>query len=140
LTLAIAVAVAVLIITGCGDDEPNDRAANGDRASVELDIVAADRGNKVEASLRCDGTRAIARGFRGGDARRLCSTAIDLAPFLSRAPDPQRVCTQIYGGPQTARVTGTIRGRHVDRSFSRTDGCEISDWDRAKALLPIATK
>jgi hypothetical protein len=47
------------------------------------------------------------------------------------------VCTQIYGGPQVARVTGRIDGRRVWATLGRTDGCEISRWDRLSPwLLP----
>ena len=49
-------------------------------------------------------------------------------------PDPNRVCTQQYGGPQLATVTGTFKGRTVNAAFSRTDGCEIARW---QALAPL---
>jgi hypothetical protein len=56
------------------------------------------------------------------------------APF---APVPKDVgCTQVYGGPQLARVSGTLRGRPVWASFQRRDGCEISRWARVGPLLP----
>ena len=46
-------------------------------------------------------------------------------------------CTQIYGGPQMARVVGTIAGRRVWATFNRTDGCQISRWERLSPwLLP----
>ena len=44
-------------------------------------------------------------------------------------------CTQIFGGPEEATIKGTIRGEEIDATFSRTDGCEITRWDRVKALL-----
>jgi hypothetical protein len=50
-------------------------------------------------------------------------------------PGPPRLCTQQYGGPQVAVVTGTFHGRRVDCVFSRTDGCEISRWNTMAALL-----
>lgn len=50
-------------------------------------------------------------------------------------PRPDRRCTQQYGGPQTARVTGTFRGRRVNSRFSRTDGCEIAKWRSMAPLL-----
>jgi aminoglycoside phosphotransferase (APT) family kinase protein len=50
-------------------------------------------------------------------------------------PGPPRLCTQQYGGPQMAVVTGTFHGRPVDCGFSRTDGCEISRWNTMAALL-----
>ncbi len=48
-------------------------------------------------------------------------------------------CTEIYGGPQTAFVTGRLQGRRVRASFNRHDGCEIGRWDRVRFLFPIAT-
>ncbi|MEV7603960.1 serine protease inhibitor [Paenarthrobacter sp. NPDC089322] len=50
-------------------------------------------------------------------------------------PRPDRTCTQQYGGPQVARVTGWFRGRRVDSTFSRTDGCEIARWRSISPLL-----
>lgn len=49
-------------------------------------------------------------------------------------PGPPRLCTQQYGGPQVAVVTGTFHGRPVDSVFTRTDGCEIARW---KAMAPL---
>ncbi|QDY89369.1 serine protease inhibitor [Arthrobacter sp. UKPF54-2] len=49
-------------------------------------------------------------------------------------PGPPKLCTQQYGGPQVAVVTGHYRGREVHCEFSRTDGCEIARW---RALAPV---
>ena len=47
------------------------------------------------------------------------------------------VCTQIYGGPQTARVVGTLDGKRISAAFSRADGCQIGRWNRLSPwLLP----
>lgn len=40
------------------------------------------------------------------------------------------ICTQIYGGPQIARVIGVVEGKRVWATFSRTNGCHISRWNR----------
>lgn len=48
------------------------------------------------------------------------------------------ICSQVYGGPQTARVSGRWRGEPVDLALSRTDGCRIAQWDRFGPLLPSA--
>jgi hypothetical protein len=45
-------------------------------------------------------------------------------------------CTQIYGGPETATITGTWRGRPVSSSFTRVNGCEIKRWTALTGLLP----
>lgn len=53
-------------------------------------------------------------------------------------PQPRNkdvVCTQQYGGPQTATVTGAVDGVPVDKSFSRRDGCEIRQWNAAASIL-----
>jgi hypothetical protein len=58
------------------------------------------------------------------------------APF---APTPSGTpCTQIYGGPQEALVTGRFRGAPVRADFSRKDGCEIARWNRVEFLFEAA--
>ncbi|WP_427134261.1 serine protease inhibitor [Pseudarthrobacter sp. S9] len=49
-------------------------------------------------------------------------------------PGPPKLCTQQYGGPQIAVVTGWFLGRKVHSRFSRTDGCEIARW---RAMAPL---
>jgi hypothetical protein len=54
------------------------------------------------------------------------------------APVPaETACTQIYGGPQVARVTGTYQGKRVWARFNRTDGCQIARWNRVRVLFPV---
>jgi Subtilisin inhibitor-like len=56
------------------------------------------------------------------------------SPF---APTPaQTACTQIYGGPQEAFVSGRFRGRLIHSSFNRRNGCEIDRWNRVAFLFP----
>ncbi|MDG9720606.1 SSI family serine proteinase inhibitor [Streptomyces sp. DH24] len=53
------------------------------------------------------------------------------------APVPAgAACTMQYGGPATARVTGTWAGRPVDATYDRSNGCQIQRWDRLVPLLP----
>jgi Subtilisin inhibitor-like len=52
-------------------------------------------------------------------------------------PVPEdKVCTQIYGGPETATITGTWQGTQVLSQFARNDGCQISRWKLLEGLLP----
>jgi Subtilisin inhibitor-like len=44
-------------------------------------------------------------------------------------------CTEIYGGPQKARVVGTLAGRQIWATFTRTDGCQIARWGRISPWL-----
>jgi Subtilisin inhibitor-like len=56
------------------------------------------------------------------------------SPFAPTPPGT--ACTEIYGGPQQALVTGRFRGRLVHADFGRKDGCEISRWLRVQFLFP----
>ncbi|WP_432057385.1 SSI family serine proteinase inhibitor [Streptomyces sp. bgisy022] len=53
-------------------------------------------------------------------------------------PRQDTLCTMQYGGPATARVTGTWAGRPVDATYDRRDGCAIDRWDALVPLLPAA--
>jgi hypothetical protein len=77
-------------------------------------------------------------GPAGGSLPRAAQACTRLAaitgnPFL---PVPDNVgCTDIYGGPETARVVGTFRGRRVWATFRQTNGCEIARWGRLSFLF-----
>jgi len=45
------------------------------------------------------------------------------------------VCTEIFGGPQKARIVGTVNGRRVRATFTRTNGCEVARWQRISPWL-----
>ncbi len=87
----------------------------------------------VTWTLRCNPTagslprpaRACTRLFAGG------------AKLF--APIPKNIaCTEIYGGPQQARIVGTVKGRAVHATFARTNGCEIARWQRISPwLVPL---
>ncbi len=52
------------------------------------------------------------------------------------APVPEGVvCTEIYGGPQRARVVGRIAGKRVWATFGRQNGCHIDRWNRLSPWL-----
>ncbi len=83
-------------------------------------------------TLRC----APARGTLPHRASACSRLAGMKAPF---APTPaQTACTEIYGGPQEALVTGRFRGGLVRARFNRKDGCEIGRWNRVQFLFPGA--
>lgn len=125
LSVALAAALVVPTVAHAGAVELRIRADTGPGTEVR------------RATLTCDGTGARATGFlRHRDAKRLCRRAYALERFLGSPPDRDRACTEIYGGPSRAFVGGNVRGTSVSRRFDRSDGCQISDWDRAKLLLP----
>jgi hypothetical protein len=124
--LALLVAAA---LAGCGSDEASQAGGpTGELANLTVTVDndgAKGSGQPRELKLDCaKPTDSLACGAAAGvSAADLKPTGGDIA------------CTQIYGGPEEATIKGTIRGEAVDATFKRTDGCEISRWDRVKALL-----
>jgi hypothetical protein len=113
--------IAAALLAGCGEDEPTT-AAPQTNLVIRVDADGA-RGPKAATTtrLRCPGDGCAAtQGLSGAD----------MAP-----PPANQACTQIYGGPQTATVTGTLNGEPVDASFKRTDGCQITRWQKLKGVL-----
>jgi hypothetical protein len=47
-----------------------------------------------------------------------------------------KLCTQVYGGPEQATITGTWRGKPVASKLSRVNGCETARWASLVGLLP----
>ncbi|MGX1504694.1 UNVERIFIED_CONTAM: hypothetical protein RKD43_003319 [Streptomyces graminofaciens] len=102
-----------------------------------LTVIVSASGN-----TRTDGRYELECGPAGGthpSAESACSRLEELAreqqdPFAPVAED--QMCTQQFGGPATARVTGTWQGRQVDAIFDRSNGCEISRWQTLEPVLP----
>jgi hypothetical protein len=123
-TLALPLLAAALL-AACGAETPAAAPPAATDLVVTVDPDGA-RGAQPAKTvrLRCPGAGCAL-------TRRL--TARDFAP-----PRPDVMCTMIYGGPETAAVHGTLRGRRVQATFSRTDGCETNRWERVKTLLGAA--
>lgn len=102
-----------------------------------LTVIVSETGN-----TRTDGRYELECEPAGGthpSAESACGRLEELAreqedPF---APVPaDQMCTHQFGGPATARVTGTWQGRHIDATFNRSNGCEISRWRTLEPVLP----
>ncbi|KOG35547.1 MULTISPECIES: SSI family serine proteinase inhibitor [Streptomyces] len=86
--------------------------------------------------LTCDGGPEGNHPAAADACKRLEQLAEEGAdPF--RAVPGDALCTQVYGGPALAHVTGTWQGRKVDARFSRANGCEIGRWENLEPVLPI---
>ncbi len=144
---AFGLLVVVLALAACGSsagsgpttsaaptDGPSSGAGSGgDGGATSLTITAKASADAPADSwtLTCDPA-----GGTHPDADAACAAlAAATDPF---APTPRdQACTEIYGGPQTATVTGTFRGQPVNASFSRINGCEINRWDSLTPLLVL---
>jgi len=147
---------AATLITACGEDAELSTIAGADDTSdtvnddlplgagpypiADLSVSFTDAaGNLAEYRLACLGDTAIFTGEvpPGVDAATAClSVATDTARMLL---DPNvmvdRMCTEIYGGPETATVVGLLDDIEIDYEINRTNGCGIDDWERVFAGL-----
>ena len=123
LLAAIGVTVAVLVPAQAGFAGP-----------TELRISLWPQG-KAEGVVESWTLRCTPAGGSLPNAARACRHLGAIAqPF---APAPRdTACTQIYGGPQVALVSGSFRGRRVWTYFKRTDGCQADRWNRVAFLFP----
>ena len=124
------------VLAACAAAPVGSPAASptGSQASPDELLVQIDRGSGAPVeryTLRC-GTPGAGDHPDGPAA---CAHLAGLEEPFVPVPD-DAVCTEVYGGPQTAHVTGTWRGRPVDLRLSRVDGCRIAQWDGLGALLP----
>lgn len=120
--------------------EPSPAPSGPGKGNAELAIIVVPAEGEPETSytLVCtDGVPAAESVHPAADAA--CAALKENAGLLSpSAPATDRACTEQYGGPQKATVTGVVDGVPVDAAFSRTNGCEISAWDAAKDVLGAA--
>ena len=75
----------------------------------------------------------------GGTVERpaaACRRLATLGRAAFAATPPGSACTQIYGGPQQAVVTGTVDGARVWARLTRVDGCALARWSRVAFLIP----
>jgi len=69
------------------------------------------------------------------NARSICRQLLK-AGYKSLKPTPRNVaCSMIYGGAQTASITGRWGRKVVNAQFSRTNGCETARWANLSFLL-----
>jgi hypothetical protein len=113
--------LAAALLAACGEDEPT-------AAAPKTDLVVRVDADGTRGPKPAETTRVQCPGDGCGAVKGL--TSADFAPTPAN-----QACTQIYGGPETARVKGTLNGEPVDASFNRTDGCQIARWDKVQPLL-----
>jgi hypothetical protein len=139
MNLLLTLAVLPVLIAGCssGDEIVTPRAPaaeSGGTVTTDLTIVSDDgKGKKETWTLTCDPA-----GGTHPDAEAACAALAAKGRTAMPPVAKDAMCTQQYGGDQTAKITGTWDGEPVDASFSRTNGCEISRWEALKGLLPAA--
>jgi hypothetical protein len=141
-TWPAAVAVAALL-AGCATLVATPPAPAATRPAISLSVRYDDGARHVRTGhLTCNARVKRATGALAGRvaAARQCVRVRAIASLLTHAPPARRICTQLYGGPQTLRVSGRLGTAAVQRRFKRTDGCEIRDFARVLHALPIVAR
>lgn len=129
--------LTLVLLLACGGDglERADSAYPAARLEVTFEHPDVEPITYVvtcqEAGARVEGADLAAEAA--------CAALSDLSVTsrLVDGPPQDQACPEIYGGPDTATIEGTIDGQEVSTVVDRTDGCGISDWDNLLgALLP----
>lgn len=92
--------------------------------------------NKPEQNMALD-CIALENSTYRGSVQKTCSwLSKNLTNLLDYQTGP--VCTEQYGGPETANIViATDKGNHT-LDLSRTNGCYIEQWDQwSPLLLPL---
>ena len=143
-------AVIAIAMTACGDGVTGDGSTSSTDDPLgalypvaDLAIVVEHPAREIlEYRLTCLGdTATVTPEDVGVDEQAACMSLADddVVSRLVDGPPGDRMCTEIYGGPDVATITGTIDDRSVDTAVDRTNGCGIADWDQLLSdLLPAA--
>jgi hypothetical protein len=127
--------VVVLLLLGpllaaCNEDQPAQAPPQPDLTDLEIEVTGVQ-------------DDPLSFGYRCGAGNPCTDAEIDaIAAVIASAREEGRACTQQYGGPEKARVTGRLRGQQLDIVIDRTDGCGIGDYqalfDAIGAPPPLA--
>jgi Subtilisin inhibitor-like len=117
------------------DATPSPTATTGDAAPADDDLlIELDRGDGTAPERYTLDCGDVPDGDHP-DAAAACTHLAGIEePFAPLAADV--ACTEQYGGPETARITGLWHGEPVEIELSRTDGCRIHQWDSLGPVLP----
>jgi len=150
----------VLLLAACGSDttnvtsgdEPLDDSADlpiNDNADPSLDdevplgagtlatldiVITHPDADDVSYTISCLGDTATITADVGLNDFAACQQLADDAVrdrLLNGAPKNQ-VCTEQYGGPDVATITGTydgVDGPKINTTIDRSNGCGIDEWD-----------
>lgn len=124
-----------------GNDQPPLGAGPYPVGTLEITITHPDA-DPLSYTISCLGdTATITPPVEGLNEQTACAALSDDATrtLLFDGPPADRICTEIYGGPDEATITGTLDEQPVDVVITRNDGCGIDDWDSTLAgVLPTA--
>jgi hypothetical protein len=128
--LLLTVTGIAFAVSGCGDSDDadsDDPVAGGEtQLTVTLDPDGPDGPeDEMTEEVTCE----------EGTDDAVCQAAAEIDVDALDPVSPDTACTEIFGGPDTASLQGTIEGEGVDVDLTRANGCEIERFDAAVPLL-----
>lgn len=116
---ALLVAAA---LAACGSDERSAAGPPEDITRLTVEVTGAGP-EPITVELRC------------GEGESCEASQLDALAAIAAPGDASTACTQQYGGPEKAHMTGTLEGRRVDVTVGRSNGCGIADYEALFAAL-----
>lgn len=160
IAILIAIVTSItLIAAACGDSTttvgapsdnpttttsaPDEPLGSGPYPIADISFTIHPDGTDSAATatyqLSCLGDTATVTGDAPASADQMCLALNqpDIRQLLINGPAANQICTEIYGGPNVAVITGTLDDDAIDTTANRINGCAISDWDTTLTdLLP----
>lgn len=126
--MTLLVMVTVVSLTACDAGTQREEPPSQDQSKIGLTITfqATPKAEPESHAIDCNEEVVFCDQVANGES---------LAPT-----PPNRACTMQYGGPEVAKLSGSVKGAPaVNYGFTRTNGCEISRWGRLQTLLDTLT-
>ena len=143
---ALLILLLLLVTAGCGGGSSSSSASadlritvwpqgkTGASTTYTLQERSTSPGASTTYTLTCPkGTGTLP------EARAACSKLQRVGASAFAPVPPGTACTEIYGGPQTARVRGRLAGKAIGAVFSQSDGCQSARWSRLEFLFPTGS-
>jgi hypothetical protein len=131
-SILVTVGCVALLLAGCGGNDEQPASPSPQAALADLSVRVDPDGTGASQPHTAQVTCAAAADSK------VCGAVADLTADNFAPTGSHMACTQQYGGPETATVTGSFRGETVEARFSRENGCEISRWQDVAELLGAA--
>jgi hypothetical protein len=127
---ALIATLAALIGCTAGSGTASATTSSSTQLKVTYWPAGTEEGSAKTWTLRCHpaGGTLVRPG-------RACLKLAALSDPFAR-PSPDQACTQQFGGPDQAQITGTYRGRRIWVALSLTDGCQIARFRALGFLIP----
>jgi hypothetical protein len=97
---------------------------------TELELIVwpfGPQGAAVQKIIVCD----------KDDLSRDCRFLEQVSQEDLNAVPADRVCTDVYGGPQQVVMQGRLNNEDVAASFSLDDGCQVARWEKLEPFLGL---